>query len=112
MARHHYPEAAKTAIIVASEEQINGMNFNTRLLSVCLCIICMTSEVHDSTSAIHCMMSAAVEMDHHCAFFNSLKFEIDLMLVEGYFLECVGDTALTSVTVLNMVNNFSSALAP
>jgi WD repeat-containing protein 19 len=24
MARHHYPEAAKTAIIVASEEQING----------------------------------------------------------------------------------------
>jgi len=87
MARHHYPEAAKTAIIVASEEQINGINFNTRLLSVCLCvcIICMMPEVPDSTSAIHCMMSVAAEIDHHCAFFNSLKFEIDLMLVEGYF---------------------------
>jgi len=34
MARHQYPEAAKTAIIVASEEQINGTYFNTRLLSV------------------------------------------------------------------------------
>ena len=64
MARHHYPEAAKTAIIVASEEQINGINFNTRLLSVCLyiCLICMTPEVCDSTSAGHCMMSVLAEI--------------------------------------------------
>jgi hypothetical protein len=31
------------------------------------------------------MMSVAAEMDRHCAFSISLKFEIDLMLVEGYF---------------------------
>jgi hypothetical protein len=75
MARHQYPEAAKTAIIVASEEQINGIVFNTRLLSVYLsvCIICMTSEVLDSTSAIHCIMYVAAEMDHYRASFNSLK---------------------------------------
>jgi hypothetical protein len=45
----------------------------------------MTSEALDSTSAIHSVMSVAVEMDHHGAFFNSIKFETDLMLVEGYF---------------------------
>jgi hypothetical protein len=45
----------------------------------------MMFEVLDSTSAIHCIVYVAAEIDHYCALFNSLKFEIDLMLVEGYF---------------------------
>jgi hypothetical protein len=52
MARHQYQEAAKTAIIVASEEQINGTSFyhlipDPRSLSD-VCLYCCVSVLkHD-----------------------------------------------------------------